>query len=239
LDKAGNPANCGNDQQGNTGQKMCNYIVSAPFKSGDVVGSVGKDNNHGFDFGGYDLRTPALAFINRQRTLSGPSQYFHTICPFDYFSPDAFKTSLFGRIKNTRKNSQGLPDCGTNMQDVLATIQGNWYLQGSKFENGLQQFAEELAIVHSNTDPSMGVISIGGTIAKAESISFTPANNGNLNREPSQVGADGNIYCYQDQYHPTEHFLVQLSDTTSLKVENQSGTCPVVLNFNNPSVYVR
>jgi hypothetical protein len=239
LDSAGNPANCGNNQQGNTGQKMCTYAVSAPLKSGDVIGSVGKDNNHSFDFGGYDLRTPALAFINQQRTLSGAGQYFHTICPFDYFSPDALKTSLFARIKNTRTNSQGLPDCGTDMQDIPATIQGNWYLQGSKFENGLQQFAEELAIVHSNTDPSTGVISIGGTIGKAESVSFIPTNTGTTNREPSQIGVDGNVYCYQDQFHPSEHFLVQLSDATTLKIENQPGTCPATLTFNSPSVYVR
>ena len=235
LDKAKKPQFCVNDKQGVTGQKMCNYLVSASLKSGDVIGTAG---GFSFDFGGYDLRTPTLAFINKKRTLGGFGQYFHTICPLDYFSPAALKTDLYNRVKNVRKNSNGLPNCGTTMQDMLGTIQGNWYMQGSTFKNGLQRFDQELAIVHSNTDPGMGVISVGGTIAQAAATNFIPAGEGTFNREPSQVGADGNIYCYQDQY-ARGHFAIQLTDANHLMIEYQIGACSTTTNFVQPTIYTR
>lgn len=210
--------------------QTCNYFnMDLKLNAGDRIG-LGA-----FDLGAYDYRQQPAAFIDADKatTLWGA-------CPLDYFA-DPVKTQLYKMVKNTKTNALGLPDCGSYMQDVAGTIQGNWYLPGTVNQNqGGAQNDHELAIIHLNTNPNVGVISWGGGIGRPEQLHFDPTAAGNVNREPSEV-TDSQLYCYQSNSdsQTNDHVTIQLTDSKTLKAEYGNGNCPVSPSFNNPTIYYR
>ncbi len=76
-------------------------------------------------------------------------------------------------------------------------------------------------MVHDNVDPAQGVLSIGTTFPDATGAwRFTPTGTGQVNREPSEVTADGEVYCY-----PLTGgvMLFRLTEPATLKAELKSG----------------
>jgi hypothetical protein len=136
----------------------------------------------------------------------------------------------------------GNPLCGSIVQNLIDTAQGTWFL-------GPKETVDEsrhLSLVHENIDTSMGAISVGGTISKTGKVHFTPRQSGTINREFSQVKADGLTYCYQDEgtiqvdkWYIPGRFLFQLVDNTHLKAEYQSGKCTGAEKFGTPLEYER
>lgn len=240
LDKITNKQ-CGSQPLDNFILESCNYYnTSIDLKVGDKIG-LGA-----FDFGVFDFRQQPSAFIDQSKATT-----LYAACPLDYFTEPA-KTQMYKNVVNAKLNASGLPDCGTNMQDVPNTIQGNWYLPSAGNQNqGSVQNTSELSIIHLNTDPSIGVIAWGGAIATSNQLHFAPTSNGTINREPYQVAADGQIYCYQAtpelrditrsglQYQPNAHILLQLTDGKTLKVEYSQGFCPSSPSFSSPTIYIR
>jgi len=77
-------------------------------------------------------------------------------------------------------------------------------------------------------------------------LQFIPKNNGQINREFSQVTSDGNIYCYQGasvirnfETVPLGKVIVQMTDDESLQIEYQSDNCTGDETFSDPAVYRR
>lgn len=242
------PQQCGENNQGGQDYRACFYRASLSLKAGDLIGIAGGPGSNAylraFDFGGYDLRTPELAFMDKQRIPGQPDQFLHTVCPLDYYRDASLKASLYQKVQNTKVNADGLPDCGTPMQDLPGTIQGNWNTQNSLVQQGPQDWNTQLAIVHLNTDPSQGVISLGGTLSQGGRTQFGVAKTGAVNREPREVTADGNVYCYQGQQitfggKSAGHFLFQLIDNYTLKAEYSSGDCSGTFKFQQPVTYIR
>ncbi len=104
-----------------------------------------------------------------------------------------------------------------------------------------------LGIAHDNRDPSIGVIAISGMLASHGAIDFTPQHSGLINREPSEVKADGQIYCYQsgsyDQVSSAPvisgRILLQLLSDGSLRAERQNLSCASSYFFSSPMTYKR
>lgn len=97
-----------------------------------------------------------------------------------------------------------------------------------------------MAFLHNNIDPRIAEISIGGQIIKeARQILFTPTHNGMIDREPSEIKADGKVYCYDNHRGELYKILVQLIDDHHLKAESQNGKCSGSESFQKPYNYER
>ncbi len=241
-----------NCQQGSL-EKACTYSnLSIKLQSGEQIGIAGGPDtpNLSFDFGAADVRTPPLAFINQSSSaFTGitASSYSHAVCPLDYFN-STLKTQLYHLLTIKNAGANGIPACGTTMQDKPGTSQGNWYHQGATQQYQGLDIQATLAIVHSNLDPTQGEISAGTDLIPSSDLgaqmTFQPQNTGYINREPSQVVPDGHVYCYEG---PTgrgangnqAHVDILLTSSTSLKADYGSGDCSINPTLANPLVYIR
>ncbi|MBI2451187.1 MAG: peptidoglycan-binding protein [Parcubacteria group bacterium] len=224
------------DMEGNQETVLKSYRIDYITKPGEIIGTAGGPDYPGatLDWGVYDFRIPKLGFLGEQ--FDNRLQY--TTCPIDYF-PSPLKEQLYEKF-----DREVPPRCGEVMQDKAGTIQGNWKAQGQP--DSLNDLIL-MGIVHNNTDPSIGVIGVAGVIANHGSIDFTPQYKGLVNREPSEVKADGQIYCYQSGSHQqvssakpiSGRILMQLQNNQTLKIEHQEISCSENLIFNSPTVYKR
>lgn len=223
--------------------KFTTYRINYVAQPGEVIGTIGGSNAYAatLEWGAYDTRIPKLAFLGNSAYGNQQLKVFidHAVCPLDYYSGQ-LKQQLYAKL--LRKVA---PRCGTNMQDLAGTIQGDW-ITHSHIAADNADWRSILSIVHDNINPSIGVIAIGGTITHPSTVDFTPTQNGSVNREPSQVKADGKVYCYQNNLPPTTNspqtsgkVLVQLINLTSLKIENQQGRCNGNDAFLKPYTYNR
>lgn len=215
-----------NSYGGDSGQKYqhCWTDPQHAMNAGEVIGTVGNENQGNFDFGVRDYRT-SLAYANPNRY--GQSSLV-IACPYDYYEQD-----LADSFKNKLARDQS-PTCGEVEQDEPGTLQGNW------FHNDAVQITDwfaHLAFVHDNHDPSLAVISIGGVFTKANRWIFTPTSSGFANRAFADVIPDNKIYCYDQGQEG--RILVQLTSETSLQIEHQNGDCTPSVTFSDPTTYHR
>ncbi|OVE78720.1 hypothetical protein BVY00_02160, partial [bacterium G20] len=221
--------------------KPCTYSINLKLKAGDNIGTAGGAggiNTASFDFGTYDARIKPLAFID-PKYWTPYNQ--HAVCGLNYYPDGAVKTSLLKKLQNTKLAANGLPDCGTNMWDKAGTAQGNWVLPNTPTGN-VPDNQNGLAVIHLNTDPSQGNIDWGGTIAPADRLKFPIVSSGLKNRDPAEVTADGQIYCFQDPLVTglySRSVLLQLIDSNTLKAEYSKAVCSTNPSFSNPTTYVR
>ena len=195
-------------------------------KAGSLLGKVGGLQGN-FDLGMIDTRE-TLLFAN-------PSRYgmrsLHIQCPYDYYVPD-LKAKLLGFIKRTDSEK-----CGTVAQDILGTLQGNWFFGEARADMG-SDWNKYLAFVNDNTNPSLQVISIGGQFTNAGMWTFSPETSGAVNRDFSQVKPGEEMYCYHSEGQQGK-ILVKLTSATELQIEKQEGSCSGQMTFRNPTKYGR
>lgn len=240
---------------------QCSYHLSFPVTSGQEIGWVQRvSSSDGFSelpfeiwAANYNQSPPSQtnwSYYNDDR-------YAHIICPFDLYGDD-LKTQFekkFGRWESgdykdpftgtiTPNPSGGFfiprtiaPLCGQVDQDLTDTIQGMWFNgppKASQKDGNIDSTGQGLAIVHDNLNPQLGVISIGGELTGAieGAFLFVPSHSGRINREPSEVTADGQTYCYDqrsksggDQSMFNTKILIQLVDAHHLIASNQTGDC--------------
>ena len=95
-----------------------------------------------------------------------------------------------------------------------------------------------LALVKDNVDPSLSAISVGnvGTSIDGSVTRFSPASFGILNRDFSQVTADGQSYCYGSN----SAILIELLDFNTLRFEVFDGQNCGSLSFtSNALTFIR
>ena len=213
---------------GNVCAKRLLYKVSP----GTVLGEVGHLQGN-FDFGVFDYRT-RLDYVNLWRYgdpdangLYRPRSLY-IVCPLDLYDSDT-RSALYDKVARSAE-----PVCGTVMQDIPGTLQGNWFQTEAGADT---EWNALLAFVYDNHDPSKAVISIGGVFTDPSKWEFTPDDSGLTNRKFSDVTPDGNIYCYDEGQ--TGRILVQLASETELQIEHQKGSCSPDLQFNDPTTYWR
>lgn len=252
-----------------TMQSSCTYgNLNLSLRAGDLLGytgihspnSTGVKDDNSVDFAAADTRTKVLAFIDQLATTGFlPNTYKHAVCPLDYFA-NSTKAYLYGKLFSKNSSTNGIPACGTTMQDLPGTVQGNWYIPGSvaHWQNGQVNFSDSLSVIHVNADPAFGVVSAGGallpTTNQGAQMPFRAQSSGQINREPSQVTADGRVYCYQGAVGygvlyrngtvnlnngQVGHVDLRLDNATTLEVDYGSGSCAATPALSNPIVYVR
>lgn len=232
--------------QGTLASNCVYQDLELKLNSGEVIGTAWGGGN-ALDFGGTDVRTPTLGFINKQDLTGGMlgDSYFHTICPLDYFT-NSLKTQLYSSINIKNAGVNGIPACGLIMQDKVGTAQGNWYQPGTSNTGQGDSLTKLLALAHSNLDPSQAVLSAGSKLLPSSGfgaqILYQPRTSGFINRDPANIKPDGYIYCIEGQVtvsNTNGHVDIQMPDANTLKAEYGQGSCPANPSFSNPATYMR
>jgi hypothetical protein len=214
--------------------KSCSYKnINIQVRAGDIIGSVG-DRNGNLDFRLNDYRKPALQFANQARW--SPLEQ-HTACFLDYYPADMkarYYEKLGSQYQNQTFQRTREPRCGEVAVDIAGTAKGAWFFQLS---GPKQNDDPHLALANEAVDPSMQTISMGVS-ATAIGVppgryTFTPTDDGLINREFSQVTPDGNVYCYDTDPAQNQNFtrtekvliLLQMPDASTIQVGKGSGSC--------------
>jgi hypothetical protein len=200
--------------------------------AGDVIGTSGGDPPHAIamDFSLWDSRVTPITFANSARwpVSSDGFDSYHDVAASDYFIEPVKSqiAALLGTYDGSAHRTIA-PIGGTIAVDVPGTAMGHWY-------NPTQPVSPEsphLAIAPDNVNPAMIGLSVGLSqpgwgIGLQE---FTPLNSGNVNRNPAQVTADGNSYCYESP--GLWIMLLKMPTATTLQLEGRTGnvTCASAL----------
>ncbi len=204
--------------------RVCNTDTAILVNAGDVIGNtVGRvgSNLVGVDFGTHDYRKAPLAFADPSR--KGADQ-LHTVCPVDYF-PESLRVQMEARLGtyDGSVHRTAAPVCGEYNQDIAGSAQGNWYVNGTP-PGPVQQENATLALVHDNVDPTRGVLSVGQSVTASGLSSgpyyFTPSSMGLVNRDFGGV-RDTDTYCYESPGLISAVILIQMPNSTTLKIERQ------------------
>ncbi len=161
-------------------------------KAGDVIGigAVG-------DFGPLeDSRVQLVGFANPSR-----HDLDRGFCPLNYFAPNVLPVLQYStgeNIGSTLIPRNTLPLCGTIVQDISGTAQGDWYFPTSNTSNEFQQ----MSLVHDSVFTSTGVFSVGTSVTYFGNIFqgkdfFAPKTTTDGSRINYDFGLvnDNNIYC--------------------------------------------
>lgn len=164
-------------------------------QSGEVAGFSG-DGSAGVDFGANDLRAAPEGLVNLDHY---PYDYPYYVSPVDYYPPE-LKLQLeskLGAIDGERPRTAE-PRAGSYRQDVPGTAAGNWFYPGV-YARESPDISTSVALVREYVDPDTLLFSIGTKVAGvAMSLySFTPREEGRVNRAFDAVAAGGGIHCYE------------------------------------------
>lgn len=105
-----------------------------------------------------------------------------------------------------------------------------------------------MGLLHDYIDPNLAVISIGGVLTDHGNWNFEPESFGSINRDFSDITADGETYCFQGaatkqssqaQIIFPGRLLVSMTSDTEMMVERQDGDCAGNLAFVDPVIYKR
>ena len=239
------------EQSGSVIKSVVYGPLTIPLTSGERLGTSLPFNSQpsGVDFAAVDVRTEPLQFIDQgEQTGMLADSYLHAVCPLDYFS-SSLRTQLYSLLTMKNAGQNGIPPCGTTMQDKPGTVQGDWYDMSapSPAYQGLNESAL-LAIGHSNLDASQGIVSFGTALLSTSwlgtQILFTPTHSGMVNREPSEITADGAVYCFDGQsgaggHGPEGHVDIRLDSAIKMEVDYAPGVCDPVPVLTNPITYTR
>jgi hypothetical protein len=192
------------------------------------------------------------ALSDTRFTISGfanPSRHNlnRGFCPLNYFAPGVLPPSyatgyIAGSTPIPRTAS---PLCGTIVQDIPGTAQGDWYFPGSDTTPGQLQEEYQMALVHDAVYTSSEVFSVGNSntlpAVFQEKNFFQPKMVADGTRIEYDFGLvnDNQIYCYDTfgGLYPNFMFtnnlsgyiaLIQLTDpakdTLQIDVQNPGGS---------------
>ena len=239
----------------------CEYEMNYKVQSGQIAGWAIGDLHQTIEVWAYNFNRKPREDVDWDYYNYGNYQY--SFCLFDLYSGD-MRGAYYQKFGGTIEESGGKnlnpsaaiknvsfiprtiePRCGRINQDVVGTIQGMWWGEDKKSGGdwSIEFDGKGLAFVHDNIDPTKGAISIGGNfIDNPQEVWFEPTHSGLIDREPSEVGADGRIYCYDgasDKSWTPNRILVQLTDDHHLKVEAKPGKCGASESFSILYTYQR
>jgi hypothetical protein len=209
----------------NTGVTFSNCYtrpITVKLAAGDTIGTTaGQGTSFALDFSLFDRRTPTILFANPSRWIADQSglDHRHTVPASDYFAEPA-RSAIRARLGSFdgKRLRTVEPLGGTIAVDVPGTAQGVWI-------NAAQPLYPEgshLGLVPDNVDPSRLAVSMGTSQPgfSAGLYMVTPTSSGLVNRHPSQITNDGNVYCYEFG-NSLGVLFVQLLDASTLRVEGR------------------
>lgn len=192
--------------------------------AGDLKAGVG-----GFDLGARDYRMPdgRSALLNPDKHCFKGQNTFdrcYTVCPLDYFTKELTRNLKYSTGK---LDSPDLSCNGDLFFDVEGTAQGYWFGKNP----GRNDYGPEhmnLYFGPNTFNPAQVAISIGNSVPGIVPMvyPFMPQHTGLIDRDPGEVTADGNVYCYNGRgRHEQENIaiLVQLMYEKTLRVGKYAG----------------
>ena len=193
--------------------------------AGEAIGTAGGGlQRNALDLGASDSRVRPSVYASPERWEGRPNQ-LTLVCALDYFNPSTRRRlrSLLGDERTRRKTK---PICGEVAQDVPGTLQGVWFVAGTR---ELTSEDAHQALVHDNFDPGKGVFSVGISMQRSGLPSatyyFEPATTGARNREFGQVRKRNKVYCYEvkprfaQATDPVTVILAVLTGPSTLRLE--------------------
>ncbi len=231
-----------------------------------VMRSDGSGFNVPFEIWAADYTKPARSDIDW--SFYEDNRYAHAMCTFDLYAGslkdqfDAkFGTWSEGKTKDKYGNiSPGKaefiprtiqPLCGQIAQNISGSLQGAWFSHKPDKNDKSGSIGDAgfgISFIHNNIDPSIGEVVIGGEFENKLTgvIAFTPVHSGTINREPAEVKADGQVYCYSlnagavnGGYLLDGKLLVRLIDDHSLEADHLPGTCSSTETFSKITKFMR
>jgi hypothetical protein len=209
--------------------------MEVPVKAGELLGTGGF-----VDFGPIeDSRYQISGFVN-------PA--FHQLdrgfCPLNYFTPglQATYTAMLGAWNGSSFVPRTIqPVCGTIMQDLAGTAQGDWFYPGAPYPPD----NPHLALIHFNIDPSTASFSVGSSIPNFSGAhDFAPKTvpDGTRIDYDFPLVKDTQLYCFDslqiefvanlggpDPTYAGHIVLIQLSgtalDTLKIELQNPGTNC--------------
>ena len=191
---------------------------------GVQIGTAGGLTSLGLDFWLRDTRRTPLSYANPARWTNNTPQLY-TVAASDYFAEPARSEirarlgSFNGAIPRTVE-----PLGGEIAYDIAGTLRGLWV-------NAAMMSVPEaahLAFVPDNVDPTILSVSMGTSQPEfaAGLYQYATRSSGFVNRDPSQITPDGNIYCFEFS-QGRGVVLARMENATTVKVEGRSGytTC--------------
>lgn len=178
---------------GGTAVRSCTYETKMELAPGERIGMTSAKSG-GLDLGAQDSRV-RNAFVNPDRYFP---EFSNAVCPIDLFGGPAFGQlrGKLGRDASPKPQVRTIePVCGTVMQDIAGTAQGNWFALPGR----LTQEDAHLALVHDNVDPRQPIFSVGTSIPGLSTATYpyTVRDVGLVNRDFFQIRADTKVYCFE------------------------------------------
>jgi hypothetical protein len=216
--------------------------VDLAVSAGDFLGTaagLGTPNTQ-LDLWAYDWGGDLAPAIDQS---AQPESILRAACPLDWFADD-LRTELYGmRMESNGIRSDEATGCGKVLQDVPGTAKGFWY--ATVPVDG--KWLDHLALVDTNTRSDHQAISVASLVANAGYWIFYKQSSGTTNRDFAQVTAGSGIHCYDtftaDSNGPGEggpdHFLIEVVDDDTLRIEHKSGNCSGSEAFTSPHTYSR
>jgi len=186
-----------------------------PVAAGTVLGTAGgRTGQWALDVGAHDLGALVTPVANMARWTQ--SLYLHTVCPLAYYEDGPVLDDLEALVSRVDFPGDPYP-CGRVLWDVPGTAQGCWFVEGTT-----STYPEDphLALVWSNRDPLLAVVSMGTSVTGfgASARTFSPLGSGRRNRPFTQVTPDGLTYGYE-LVSPPGVLVVRMPDAVTLWVE--------------------
>ena len=218
-------------------------MVDLAVSAGDFLGTAaGLDTpNTQLDFWAYDWGGDLAPAIDQS---AQPESILRARCGLDWFTDD-LRTDLYGlTMESNGIDADEATGCGKIFQDVAGTAKGFWY--ATVPIDGL--WLDHLALVDTNTRSDHQAISIAALVADPGYWFFQKASSGTTNLDFAQVLAGSGIHCYDafttDSNGPvqdsgTDHFLIEVVDDDTLRIEHKSGNCGGGEAFTSPHTYSR
>jgi hypothetical protein len=199
-------------------------IVKIKVNAGDAIGTAGGPSPHSFalDFSLWDARVPAIAYVNPARWMSSSDKLdqFHVVPASEYFA-EPVKSQIASRVGMFDGTSRrtASPAGGTIAVDVPGSAMGFWFSPAQP----TYPESPHLAVVPDNVNASQVDFSIGTSLASWQRglVFFTPIASGLVNRNPAQITADGNTYCFESP--GAWALLARMMDAGTLRLEGKTG----------------
>ncbi len=214
---------------GGSSIERCAYNTNIAVNSGTLLGYVQTSGT--LDFGAIDTRITPIPYVSPSRRST---YQLYTVCPVDYFTP-ALKSTMEAKLGRFDGGYMRVtaPICGTIDEDVANTAKGYWYKPGSPDSPE----DPHLSLINNNVYAPQQTISVGNSLPNSSgywAIFTANSGAGQVNREFSEVTADGNTYCYDSFFDPIGQaigaggptFILRMLTSSTLRFERQGpGLC--------------
>lgn len=218
---------CNEYETGGKTYRSCDYPnLKIEVKAGEKLGTAGSERSGMLDIWMSDFREPQIKRANESRWNADRN---YVSCFLDYY-PSSQKNQYYGLLQGPNGDIRTKePRCGTVEVDIAGTAQGVWFYN---LTGQVQGEDTHLALAFDNIQTDKQIFSVGTSASSAGiptgAYSFVPKTEGKVNRDFSQVTADGTVYCYDTQgisNAGSKSILLTMPSAEKLQIKKSATSC--------------